>query len=67
MASKEAQKIYDRLKARIGEELMVRNNHTVERYDNLLTQIQQQGTFTKAEAADIIIRYQDIQWDNLKE
>lgn len=64
--SKEAWKIYDHVKARLGPEVMLRFNLSIEGFEK---QIQScVGPAIDREAAtEIIIKLFDVQWENLKE
>ncbi len=63
----EAKRVLDHLRRHIGPEAMAQHNHTQERYEALLWQIRNKGTFNAKQAADIMIKMLDAQWANLKE
>jgi len=64
--SKEAWKIYDHVKAKLGPEVMLMQNFTAEGFER---QIQSciGPAIDRQAATDIIIKLFDVQWANLKE
>lgn len=66
MATKEAKQIYNHLLSRLGPEVMTEFGHTVEKFDKQLD-LCVGPHINRQAAADIIIKFFDIQWGNLKE